>query len=147
MLSKLSIAGSQTVNIKNKISINPTCIIEVPHISFPEVRMWKSITSPVKILTLCTDSQPYEISFNEGTYGNYQQRKMHGEISHGFLLYNVFINKEMTQVLGAGLDTNTKTIAGIGTGKWQNLNAYIHLPAQNVIPDEYKDEIVVTLWY
>lgn len=143
-------AGTATSNFQVTATVAATCTVSSTSVSFGTINPAATGTATATggISATCTKSTPYTLAVNAGS-GTFASRTMSGATSGNTdkLAYNLYKDSGYTTVLGDGTNS-TSTIASTGTGAAQSFTTYGSLALnQYITPDNYSDNLTVTLSY
>lgn len=100
-------------------------------------------TGGAKLTVLCTNTTPWNVTFNTGTNPDGTQRRMVGG-STEYIPYNLYSDATRTTPINAA-----NAYSGTGNGQVQAYNIYGRIPAGTTLPSPgaYIDTVVMTVTY
>lgn len=169
-LSQLAFAqlSTTTANLQSTASVSSTCVITGGSINFGTINTGSStVTSTGSITTRCTNNTSYNISFSSGSSGNQLARSMTGGASNDTLKYNIYTDSTYQTIIGDGQAGTSHPLTGttrahpVTNGKTSAYDVYVSdagyavvwsifgMVASNqyVTPDNYSDNLTITLTY
>ena len=150
-LPMLALADSGTTVVAGSAFVNSTCTVTATNLNFGSVQSAPSgeLHSTSMVSSTCTKETSYTMSFNTGSQSDYHNRAMTGSKSGNtdLLAYNIYQDTAHANILGDGTNS-TYLVSLMGDGTPQNLTVYGSIPLnQYITPDDYTDNLTVTLSY
>lgn len=147
-ITAYSYAGSATGNFQATASLSSTCTISTwTDVLFGTLTPGStSYYSNEAFNTTCTKGTAYTVTTGYGNAGT-SNRYMLGTTKGDKLYYNLYTDTSYANIYGDGNNGTTK-LSGIGTGNAQTTIIQVKMaPNQYVTPDNYSDNITLTVNY
>jgi spore coat protein U-like protein len=142
-------AATATTTFLAKVVIAGACSVTATNLDFGTqgiIAANVDMTSAISVT--CTNTTPYAVGLNSGTYGTaVNARKMKiSAAGVNAVSYSMF--RDSARILNWGNTVAIDTLAGVGTGLAQSLTVYGRVPAQAAVaPGTYTDTVSVTVTY
>lgn len=141
--STQALAGSTSGNFQSTASLSASCTISMADINFGVIAVTGFQTKSVDITVMCNKSLGYDIGINAGNSGDFSSRTMKGSKPDNTDQLVYVLNREY----GAPWNDSNAVYHGVGTGDTQKVKLGISILNQYVQPDNYSDDLVVSVRY
>jgi spore coat protein U-like protein len=139
-------AATVTTNIVATVTVSSTCTVSAVALVFGAYNVL-SVAPTVGTSTLtvqCTQTTPYHIQMNQGSYGASVTTREMSNGSSGFLQYAIY--QDSARTLNWGQTNGVDTVNSTGTGLAQVFTMYGQMPAlQIAAAGSYSDTVTVTV--
>lgn len=158
-------AGTIDSNFAVNATVEPVCYLTAQDINFGVVDI-KAPTNSIGVVKIrCTSIQAHDLALSHGHSNNQLQRTMLGQANLDLLKYNIFTTPSYDTIIGDGANGTTHPIYGKSNGRdffgslygrplYQSMTGDIEFylygqifENQYVAPDNYKDNLMITLTY
>lgn len=140
--------GNSTANMQTTANVTSSCQLDTwTNVVFGSIAINNTdYTANEAFNVICTKGSSWTVSVGSGN-GVQTNRYMLGQNSSDKLYYNLYTDTSYTTIYGDGTQA-TSTFSGTGNGNAQtNIIQVKMAPNQFVTPDNYSDNIVLTINY
>lgn len=151
-LVNTSMAAGPTGNFQTNAVINSSCVLTASNVAFggyTPTAAATALNANGTINATCSNGVVYNLTLDGGK-GGIATRKMAGGKSGNadFLFYNIYTTSAKTTIFGDGTTGNSGKITMTGNGNSQATTIYGSLLTnQFITPDDYSDNLTVTMTY
>jgi spore coat protein U-like protein len=142
-------AATATTTFTSKIVITAACAVTATNLDFGTqgiIAANVDMTSTISVT--CTNTTPYAVGLNSGTYGTAVTARKMKVLAAGVDAVSYAMFRDSARTLNWGNTVATDTLAGVGTGLAQALTVYGRVAAQAAVaPGTYTDIVSVTVTY
>lgn len=135
-----------TTSMSVSVVVKAECKVRSPELDMGSGSLLGvSAAGTARIAVECTNAVPYQIGLDAGDVAGstVAARMMSGANPSHKLSYNIYTDAQRSAVWGntPGVDT----VAGVGTGVENIVQASVYLPQQKIAADAYTSNVTVTL--
>ncbi len=136
-------------------TVETDCIVTTTALTFPQSSFLSANIAATGALNVqCTNSTPYAIGLDYGSYASGTQRRMYSSATGQYISYGLYTNAGHTQPWASAASSTSCTngtgtcYLGTGTGAVQSVTVYGLVPPQTSQPaGTYSDTVTVTVMY